>query len=108
MTTITKPAITKKWWKDEKPADIKGADLEKALASAEKSLADAKKSKDGKALKVAIEELTKLGDAIEKTQKKELDKNKHKDLIEALDDLNKLADDEKEELEGSQESDEAK
>ena len=46
MKASDKPEISKKWWTSEKPADIKGADLEKALDSAEKALEDADKKGD--------------------------------------------------------------
>ena len=45
MKASDKPQISKKWWTSEKPGDIKGVDLEKALVSAEKALAEEKKKK---------------------------------------------------------------
>ena len=33
MKSSDKPQFSKNWWSSEKPADIKGAELEKALAS---------------------------------------------------------------------------
>ena len=36
MKSSDKPEISKKWWTSEKPNDIQGQDLEKALASAKR------------------------------------------------------------------------
>jgi hypothetical protein len=85
MKPTAKPELTKKWWTSEKPADIKGADLEKALASVEKALAEEKKRKgDAPALAQALSALTELAAAVDKTIKKECDKKKHKDVITVL------------------------
>ena len=43
MKASDKPEISKKWWVKEKPADIKGKELEVVLADCEKALRDAKK-----------------------------------------------------------------
>src|SRR3989304_520439 len=45
MKASDKPEISKKWWTSEKPDEIKGQELEKALANAEKALADPDKKK---------------------------------------------------------------
>ena len=61
MKANAKPELSKKWWTSEKPADIKGADLEKALASVEKALAEEKKKKgDGPAIEAAMTALGEL------------------------------------------------
>jgi hypothetical protein len=102
MKASDKPEISKKWWTKEKPADIKGADLEKALGACEKSLDEAKKKKDEDSIKAALASLESLGDAVEKTIKKECDKKKHKDLITVLEKYDDLIGDEQKELEKSQ------
>ncbi len=102
MKASDKPEISKKWWTKEKPADIKGADLEKALAACEKSLDEAKKKKDDDSIKAALASLEGLSDAVEKTIKKECDKKKHKDLITVLEKYDDLIGDEQKELEKSQ------
>jgi hypothetical protein len=85
MKASTKPELTKKWWTSEKPADIKGVDLEKALANVEKALAEEKKKKgDAESLEAAVAACGELEAAVDKTIKKECDKKKHKDVIEVL------------------------
>jgi hypothetical protein len=85
MKATAKPEFSKKWWTSEKPADIKGADLEKALASAEKALAEEKKKKgDAPTILAALTALEELEAAVDKTIKKECDKKKHKDVIPVL------------------------
>src|SRR5438477_2830684 len=105
MKASDKPEISKKWWTSEKPADIKGADLEKALANCEKALAAAdKKNCDADTLKAALASLESLSDAVEKTIKKECDKKKHKDLITVLEKFDDLIDDRAKDLDKSQDS----
>ena len=61
MKANAKPEFNKKWWTSEKPADIKGADLEKALTNVEKALAEEKKKKgDAQTLEAAIAALAEL------------------------------------------------
>jgi hypothetical protein len=84
MKANAKPEISKKWWTSEKPADIKGADLEKALANAEKALADADKKMEPAAIDACLTALKDVESAADKTIKKECDKKKHKDLIGVL------------------------
>jgi hypothetical protein len=85
MKPSDKPQISKKWWISEKSDDIKGVELEKALAGAEKALAEAKKTNGDKAAikaaQIALEELTSI---VDRTIKKECDKRKHKDAIAVL------------------------
>ncbi len=105
MKASDKPEISKKWWVNEKPDDIKGADLEKALAAAEKALADADKKKgDADAIKSALASLASLTAAIDKTIKKECDKKKDKDLITVLGKFYDLIDKETEELNEAQDA----
>jgi hypothetical protein len=84
MKPNAKPEISKKWWTSEKPADVKGADLEKALANAEKALADADKKKEPAAIDACLTALKDVESAADKTIKKECDKKKHKDVIGVL------------------------
>jgi peptidoglycan hydrolase-like protein with peptidoglycan-binding domain len=80
----SKPEISKKWWTSEKPADVKGADLEKALANAEKALADEKKKSEPRTIEACLAALAEVESAVDKTIKKEFDKKKHKDFIAVL------------------------
>jgi hypothetical protein len=85
MKPSDKPQISKKWWTSEKPGDIKGAELEKALVSAEKALDEEKKKKgDGPALEAGLAACKELESAVDKTIKKECDKKTHKDVIKVL------------------------
>ena len=84
MKASDKPQISKKWWTSEKPADVKGAELEKALAAAEKALADQEKKGDAASIDSAIGALAAVNTAVDKTIKKELDKKSHKDQITVL------------------------
>jgi hypothetical protein len=85
MKPNTKPELSRKWWASEKPAEIKGADLEKALANVEKALAEEKKKKgDAAAIEAALAACGELESAVDKTIKKECDKKKHKDVIAVL------------------------
>jgi hypothetical protein len=100
MKPNAKPEFSKKWWTSEKPADIKGADLEKALANVEKSLAEEKKKKgDAPTIEAAMTALEELQDAVDKTIKKECDKKTHKDLIAVLQKYFPLIEGENERLE---------
>ncbi len=84
MKANTKPELSKKWWTSEKPDDVKGAELEKALQVAEKALADAEKKGDAASINSALGALAGVNTAADKTIKKELDKKKHKDDIAVL------------------------
>jgi hypothetical protein len=84
MKANDKPQISKKWWTSEKPSDVKGADLEKALQAAEKALDDEKKKSDAESIDTCMAALRDLGGAVERTTRKELDKKKHKDCIAVL------------------------
>jgi len=81
-----KPEISKKWWTSEKPAEIKGVELAKALQDAEKALAvPPKKKGDADSIDAGLDALEALQSAVDKTINKECDKKKHKDLIAVLD-----------------------
>ncbi len=76
---ISRIELTKKWWLTNRPKDIKGAELEKALAAVEQA-----EDEDRAAALVAVSgAIAKAG--------KELDKKEHKDLLKALDSLDALA-----------------
>jgi hypothetical protein len=84
MKASDKPQISKKWWTSEKPGDVKGVELEKALQAAEKALADEKKKSDPHLIDACMTMLRELCSAADKTIKKELDKKRHKDEITVL------------------------
>jgi hypothetical protein len=84
MKSSDKPQLVKKWWTSEKPPDVKGTDLEKALAAVEKALADAKTKGDGDSIDTCSAALRDLGGIVDRTIKKELDKKTHKDCIAVL------------------------
>lgn len=84
MKANDKPQVSKKWWSSEKPSDVKGAELEKALQAAEKALEEEKKKSDAKSVDTCMAALRDLGGAVDRTTKKELDKKKHKDCITVL------------------------
>jgi hypothetical protein len=90
MKASSKPQISAKWWTSQKPAEIKGTDLETALEAAESALAAEKKKSDADSIDAACDSLEQLEDAVDKTIKKECDKKKHKDLIAALEKLDGL------------------
>jgi hypothetical protein len=98
MKSSDKPVISKKWWTKEKPADIKGADLEKALAACEKALEEAKKKKDSESVDAALAALDDLDEAVETTVK-ECEKKKLKDVVTVLEKFEKLTGGERADLE---------
>jgi hypothetical protein len=102
MKATDKPQISSKWWNSEKPADVKGADLAKALASAEKALADEKKKSDDASVNACLAAMEALETAVEKTIKKECDKKTHKDCIAVLEKFEDLIEDERTRLEEAQ------
>lgn len=79
---MPKIELKKKWWLTCKPKEIKGAELEKVLGQIEQAAEDKRAAA-----------LSALPPAIAKACK-ELDKNKHKDLLKDLAALEKLADSE--------------
>src|SRR3990172_7977745 len=99
MKTSDKPEISKKWWTSEKPDEIKGQELEKALANAEKALADADKKGDAESIDACLVALESLGACAGKTIKKECDKKKHKEVIAVLEKYEDLIAEESQRLE---------
>ena len=102
MKASDKPQVSKKWWASEKPDDVKGSELEKALANAEKALADQQKKSDGESVDACIAAMNQLESAVDKTLKKECDKKKHKDCIAVLEKFEDLIAGELERLEKAQ------
>jgi hypothetical protein len=84
MKSSDKPQFSKKWWTTEKPSNIKGADLERALQAGEKALADEKKNSDERSIAAALTAIDDIASAVDKTIKKECDKKTHKDVISVL------------------------
>ena len=102
MKSSDKPQFSKTWWTSEKPSEIKGAELEQALANAEKTLADEKKQSNEKSVEACRGALDELSDAVDKTIKKELDKKKHKDCIAVLEKFDGLINGELKRIDGAQ------
>jgi hypothetical protein len=84
MKANDKPQISKRWWTSEKPPGVKGVELEKALQQAEKALAEDKANGDKRSIDACVAALEEVRVAADKTVKKELDKQKHKDVIAVL------------------------
>jgi hypothetical protein len=84
MKAGDKPEISSKWWKQNRPDDIDGKLLEKALVRAEDALSAAKKTKDADSINKARAALGGLGTAVGRTIKDECDQNNHKDVIAVL------------------------
>jgi hypothetical protein len=99
MKASDKPQISKKWWTSEKPSDIKGAELEKALQKAEAALGDEKKKSDEHSIDAAVTSLRDIESAVGRTIKKECDKRKHSDVITVLEKFDDLIQAELERLE---------
>jgi hypothetical protein len=102
MKASDKPQISKKWWTSEKPSDIKGAELEKALQKAEAALGDEKKKSDEHSIDAAVTSLRDIESAVGRTIKKECDKRKHSDVITVLEKFDDLIQAELERLEEAQ------
>jgi hypothetical protein len=103
MKASDKPQISKKWWTSEKPSDVKGTELEKALQAAEKAVYEEQKDSDIASIDACIAALENVCSAAEKTIKKELDKKKHKDLIAVLEKYEDIVSAETERLETAKE-----
>src|SRR3954463_8941498 len=103
MKSTDKPELSKKWWTKEKPAEIKGNDLEKALAACESALADAKKKEDAGTVEAALKSLEILSDAVDDTCK-ECAKRKLKDVVTVLEKFEKLIDEKTKDLQKTLES----
>jgi hypothetical protein len=84
MKATDKPEISSQWWKKNRPDDIEGKELERALVRAEEALAAADKKKDGDSINVARSALGGLGNAVGRTIKDECEKTRHKDVIKVL------------------------
>jgi hypothetical protein len=102
MKSSDKPEISKKWWSSEKPGDVKGVELEKALAAAEKALSEQEKRCDKDSIGACLAALADLSAVVDKTVKKELDKKKHKDPISVLGKFDALIGSEVKRLEAAQ------
>src|SRR5262245_35108047 len=102
MKPSDKPQVSKKCGPSEKPDNVKAADLEKALAAAEKALSDEQKNSDADTVDACIEAFNQLDSAVDKTIKKECDKKKHKDCIAVLEKFEDLVAGELERLEEAQ------
>src|SRR5258705_5074228 len=84
---MSKVELTRKWWNTNRPKDIKGAELERVLASVEQAKDSAR-----------LNALASIPGAIAKVCK-ELDKKTHKDLLKALETLEVLSEAEKKKAE---------
>ena len=103
MKASDKPQLTKKWWTSEKPSEVKGAELEKALMAIEKALADEKKKSDAASIECCLRGLKDLESAVDKTVKcKELKDKKHKDVVTVLEKYHDLIKGEQKRLEDAQ------
>lgn len=94
MSSISRPELSSGWWKDVKPASVRGRDLETALKAIEKAEKACKKdplSTDGMAKAVKS-----LKSAVSRTTRECKD---DKDVADALADLLELAEGRLEELE---------
>src|SRR5258705_13986530 len=76
---ITKLELTRKWWITNRPKEVKGAELEKALTAIEQA-------EDGDRPAALAAVSGAMARAV-----RELDKKEHKDLLKALDSLDALA-----------------
>jgi hypothetical protein len=102
MKASDKPQVTKKWWTSERPSEVKGADLEKALDAAEKALADEKKKCDAASIGACRSALTELKSAVDKTVKTDLKDKKYKDVVKVLEKYHDLIKTETKRLEDAQ------
>src|SRR5687768_3512317 len=84
MRASDKPQFSTKWWDGERPDGVKTPDLDKALAKAEKALAEQRKKKDDAgAVDSCVAAIEAVGPAVDKTIKL-FDKNAHKDAISVM------------------------
>jgi hypothetical protein len=104
MNYRDKPEISKSWWSSEKPADIRGRSLEKALASAEKALAVADKEGDADAINACLSALEEVADAADKTIENECDTTRHEKVIAVLKKFDRVIEQEVERLEEEREA----
>src|SRR3954465_9137955 len=80
---MSKVELTKKWWNANRPKEIKGVELERALTTLEQAKDTAR-----------LSALSSIPGAIAKVSR-ELDKKTHKDLLKALETLETLSEAEK-------------
>jgi hypothetical protein len=84
MRASDKPQFSAKWWDGERPDGVKTPDLDKALAKAEKALAEQRKKKDDAgAVDACVAAVEAVGPAVDKSIKL-FDRNAHKDVISVL------------------------
>jgi hypothetical protein len=103
MKQSEKPQFSTKWWDGQRPGGVKTPDLDKALAKAEKALAEQRKKKDdAQAIESCIGAIEAIGPSAEKTIKL-CDKNGHKDLAGVLRRFEGVIGEEKSRLEGLKE-----
>ncbi len=92
MKASDKPQFSSKWWTGEKPASLKGNELDKALVRVEKALGALKrKTDDERTIKDCLEALGDVSAAANKTIKN-CDKREHKDVIAVLKKYDALVD----------------
>src|ERR1051325_6150202 len=84
---MSKVELTKKWWNTNRPKDVKGAELERVLATLEQAKEAAR-----------LTALASSPGAIARITK-ELDKKADKDLLKALETLEAISDAEKKKAE---------
>jgi hypothetical protein len=103
MKASDKPQLSKKWWTSEKPSDVKGTELEKALGAIESALADEKKKSDADSIGACLGAFTELESAVDKTLKqKELKDKKNKDVATVLEKYYELIKNEQKRLKEAQ------
>ena len=66
MKSSDKPEISKKWFTSEKPADVEGKELIKALGSVEDLIAQADKRPDADSIRACLSGLAGLGSTVDK------------------------------------------
>jgi hypothetical protein len=98
MNSSDKPEFSKRWWKSEKPDEIRGSDLGKALGAAEKALAQEERKPTESSIDDCLLALNDLGSVVERTIKKECDRAKHRDVISVLEKFDRLIQEEVERL----------
>jgi hypothetical protein len=103
MNYRDRPEISKSWWTSEKPPDIKGRKLEKALQSAEKALLAVDKEGDAETIDACLAALESVVEAADKTIEDECDEARHEILIAVLKRFDRIVEQEVERLEAERE-----
>jgi hypothetical protein len=99
MRSNEKPQFSLKWWDAKRPDGVKTPELDKALAKAERALAEQRKKKDDPhAIDACIAAIEAVSPAAEKTVKL-CDRTAHKDAIAALRKFDDVIKEEKSRLE---------